>query len=340
MTDSSLPTQTRAVTLAARPKGAPSESDFEMKTLDLWELNAEQVLIKNTTMSVDPYMRGRMDDRESYIPPFEIGEPLTGGAVGEVIASRSDDLPVGTRVLHFYGWRDYVVLDAEMVTPVDTEKAPEAAYLGILGMTGLTAWVGLTVIGEFKEGDTVFVSAAAGSVGSAVGQFAKLLGAKRVIGSAGGPEKCEYATSLGFDAVIDYKKGDIAGQLAEAAPEGVDVYFDNVGGETLEAALGAMRRGGRVVMCGAISQMNTAEPAPGPRNLALAIIKGLKLQGFTIGGYQKDHQAEFYKHVLPWVAEGKVQWQTTVRHGLENAVGAFLELFSGGNTGKMVVELG
>ncbi|GAA1352637.1 NADP-dependent oxidoreductase [Falsarthrobacter nasiphocae] len=334
-----LPRTSRAVTLASRPDGLPTPADFEMKTLDLWELNAGQVLIENVVMSVDPYMRGRMDDRESYIPPFELGEPLTGGAVGRVIASRADDLPVGTHVQHFYGWRDRIVLDAEMVQPVDTDLAPAEAYLGILGMTGLTAWVGLTVIGRFEKGETVFVSAAAGAVGSAVGQIAKLLGAGRVIGSAGGREKVEYVKSLGFDAVIDYKAGDVAGQLKDAAPDGIDIYFDNVGGEHLEAALASIRKNARIVLCGAISIMNGRAGSTGIRNTAALIGKGATMQGFTVGQYQQDHQEEFYAHMAPWVSEGRIQWKTTQRHGLENAVPAFLELFEGGNTGKMVVVL-
>ncbi len=333
---STTPVSTRAVTLASRPQGAATAENFRLADVALPALQDGQALVKNTVMSVDPYMRGRMDDRESYIPPFQIGEPLTGGAVGVVVESRSEKLPVGASVLHFQGWREHAVVGVAEGTVVDTTRLPDAAYLSVLGMTGLTAWVGLTVIGQFTAGETVFVSAAAGAVGSTVGQIARQLGAKRVIGSAGGPEKVEFVKSLGFDAVIDYKAGDIQQQLAEAAPEGIDVYFDNVGGEQLEAALSLMNRGGRVAMCGVISQMNS-EPA-GPKNIALAIVKGLTLRGFTVGFHQ-EHQAEFLKHMAPWVAEGTIQWKVTERTGLDDAVPAFLDLFTGGNVGKMVVTL-
>jgi NADPH-dependent curcumin reductase CurA len=333
---STTPTTTRAVTLVSRPETAAEASNFSLTTVDLPALKEGQALVKNTVMSVDPYMRGRMDDRESYIPPFQINEPLTGGAVGFVVESRSEKLPVGASVLHFQGWREYAVVDDAAGSVVDTSQLPAAAYLSVLGMTGLTAWVGLTVIGQFKAGETVFVSAAAGAVGSTVGQIAKLLGAKRVIGSAGGPEKVEFVKSLGFDAVVDYKAGSLQKQLAEAAPEGIDVYFDNVGGEHLEAALNLMNRNGRVAMCGVISQMNGAPE--GPRNIALAIVKGLTIRGFTVGFHQ-EHQAEFIKTMAPWVAGDKIQWKVTEREGLDNAVPAFLDLFTGGNTGKMVVTL-
>ena len=333
-----IPTTTRQIVLASRPQGEPTAENFRLEDAPLPDLQDGQVLVRTSLMSVDPYMRGRMNDVKSYVPPFQVDQPLTGHAVGTVIASRSDDLPVGTEVTHFNGWREHTVLDADDATRVDTEQVGQAPYLGVLGMPGLTAYAGLFHVGEFAEGDTVFVSGAAGAVGSLVGQMAKLAGAGRVVGSAGSPEKLERLRQLGFDAVINYKDGDLDGQLREAAPDGIDLYFDNVGGDHLEAALSRMNTHGRVVMCGAISQYNASEPPPGPRNLALAIGKCLTLRGFVVGAY--DHvRAEFLQRVQPWLAHGQLDWDVTERTGLENAPDAFLELFSGGNTGKMVVRL-
>ena len=259
-----IPTTTRQIVLASRPQGEPTAENFRLEDAPLPDLQDGQVLVRTSLMSVDPYMRGRMNDVKSYVPPFQVDQPLTGHAVGTVIASRSDDLPVGTEVTHFNGWREHTVLDADDVTRVDTEQVGQAPYLGVLGMPGLTAYAGLFHVGEFAEGDTVFVSGAAGAVGSLVGQMAKLAGAGRVVGSAGSPEKLERLRQLGFDAVINYKNGDLGGQLREAAPDGIDLYFDNVGGDHLEAALSRMNTHGRVVMCGAISQYNATEPPPGP----------------------------------------------------------------------------
>lgn len=333
-----IPTTTRQVVLARRPHGEPTAQDFRLESADLPPLEGGQVLVRTTVMSVDPYMRGRMNDVKSYIPPFQIDQPLTGHAVGTVIASRSDDLPVGTDVTHFHGWREHTVLDADSAARVDLTQLPDQAYLGVLGMPGLTAYAGLFHVGEFREGDTVFVSGAAGAVGSLVGQMARLAGAGRVIGSAGSPEKLERLRELGFDAVVNYKDGHLTEQLREAAPDGIDVYYDNVGGDHLEAALSLMNTHGRVVLCGAISQYNATEPPAGPRNLALAIGKCLTLRGFVVGAYEHV-RGEFQQRVQPWLADGQLDWDVTEREGLENAPDAFLELFSGGNTGKMVVRL-
>lgn len=309
-----------------------------MVEVDLPELQDGQVLVRNDVMSVDPYMRGRMNDVKSYVPPFQIGKALEGGAVGTVIESRNDDVPVGTSVLHALGWREYAVLDAGRFQVVDTDAFPASTYLGVLGMTGLTAYAGLMAAAEFEEGDAVFVSGAAGAVGSMVGQIAKLSGASRVIGSAGTPEKVQRVLDLGFDAAFNYHDGPVRESLKQAAPDGIDVYFDNVGGDHLEAALSSLNVDGHVAMCGAIAQYNQSEPPCAPRNLALAIGKRLTLRGFVVQKYS-SMAPEFRATVGPWIAEGKIQWDETFRDGLDNAAQAFIDLLDGANTGKMVVRL-
>jgi hypothetical protein len=316
----------------------PTADNFEVVEVDLPGPAQGEVLVENTWMSVDPYMRGRMNDVRSYVKPFQIGEPLSGAAVGKVVESRSDGVPVGATVLHGLGWREHAVVPGSGATVVDTGLAPESAYLGALGMTGLTAYGGLRYAARLAEGDVVFVSGAAGAVGSLVGQIARLLGASRVVGSAGSPAKVARLLELGFDAAFDYHDGPVSARLKEVAPQGIDVYFDNVGGEHLEAAISSLRPHGRIALCGAIAQYNATEPTPGPRNLALAIGKQLSLQGFLVGAYS-DKAAEFADLMAGWLAEGAVTWDETVRDGLENAPQAFLDLLGGGNTGKMVVRL-
>ena len=323
--------------LASRPKGAPSSENFRLEEVELPQLADGQILVENTFASVDPYMRGRMNDTKSYIEPFQVDQPLTGTAVGTVTESRSEKFKVGDTVRHFAGWRTHAVLHEDQAEHIDTSIAPAEAYLGILGLTGLTAYVGLTAVGEMKQGDVVFISGAAGAVGSAAGQIAKHLGAAKVIGSAGSAEKIDYITGLGFDAAFNYKDGDVTGQLAKAAPEGVDVYFDNVGGDHLEAAIANANTFGRIAMCGAIAQYNDTEPAPGPRNLGLSIGKCLTLRGFVVGQY--SHLAEeFQEKIAPLVVNGSIRYETTVREGIDTMPKAFLELFEGGNTGKMIVK--
>lgn len=324
--------------LASRPTGTPTAENFRLETTQLPALQDGQVLVKNVVTSVDPYMRGRMNDVKSYIPPFQIDEPLTGGAIGEVIESRCVALPIGTMVSHFLGWRTHAVLSEGEATAVDTRAIAPATYLGALGMPGLTAYVGLMKVAEFKEGDVVFVSGAAGAVGQMVGQLAKHFGASRVIGSAGSPEKVQYLLDLGFDVAFNYKDGAVAEQLTAAAPGGIDVYFDNVGGDHLEAAIASLNTFGRVAMCGAIAQYNATEPTPGPRNLGLAIGKCLTLRGFVVGQYAQ-FGGEFREKVAPLLLDSSVRTDTTVRHGIQNMPSAFLELFTGGNRGKMVVEV-
>lgn len=332
------PTTTRQIVLASRPHGEPETNDFRLETAGLPELGDGEILVRNTVMSVDPYMRGRMNDVKSYVAPFQVGAPLDGGAVGEVIASRSAEVTVGSQVLHGFGWREHAILPAAAASLVDVESAPASRYLGILGMTGLTAYAGLTAVAGMREGDTVFVSGAAGAVGQAAGQIARALGAKKVIGSAGSADKVARIRELGYDEAFDYKDSPVRDGLRAAAPEGIDVYFDNVGGDHLEAAIGELRLFGRVALCGAISQYNATEPPPGPRNLALAIGKNLTLRGFIVGQYE-HLAAEYRGKAAQWLADGQLQGDETFRDGLENAPQAFIDLLGGANTGKMLVRL-
>ncbi len=328
------------VQLVARPVGWPSAADFRTVQVELAELTPGQVRVRNEFLSVDPYMRGRMNDRKSYAPPYGLGETMTGGAVGRVVASESDDVPIGSVVVHQLGWRDVAQDDATgfRVVP-EIPGVPVSAYLGVLGMTALTAYVGLREIARLAPGETVFVSGAAGAVGSMVGQIARLSGAGRVIGSAGSPEKVALLTErYGFDAAFNYKDGDVTGQLAAAAPAGIDVYFDNVGGEHLEAALDAFNDGGRAALCGAISQYNETGTSAGPRNIGNLITRGLTLQGFTVGHYTQ-HFPAFSADMAGWLTAGDVVFDETVVDGIENAVAAFLGLMRGENVGKMLVRV-
>lgn len=335
----SYPQTSREIHLASRPDGWPVDGNFRLTEVPVPALQDGQVLVRNTAMSVDPYMRGRMNDVKSYVPPFQLDQPLDGGAVGEVVESRSPDHKPGDTVLHGLGWRDYAVLDGARVRRIDTSLAPASAYLGALGLTGLTAYAGLTKVAEFKEGDAVFVSGAAGAVGSLVGQIAKALGASRVIGSAGSADKVERLLELGFDAAFNYHDAPVKDQLQAAAGEqGIDVYFDNVGGDHLEAAISVLNKYGRIAMCGAISQYNTTEKPTGPRNLALAIGKELTLRGFIASSYNQ-YADEFAGLMAGWLREGTVSYDETFVDGLENAPQAFIDLMKGVNKGKMVVRL-
>lgn len=323
--------------LASRPQGWPTPENFRTVETALADPGPGEVLVRNTFMSVDPYMRGRMNDVKSYVPPFALDAAMDGGAVGEVIASGSDDLAVGDTVLHQAGWRTHAMLPAAAARRVDVSQVPASAYLGALGMPGMTAYVGLTRIAEVKEGDTVFISGAAGAVGSAAGQMARQLGAARVIGSAGGTKKCAWLTDeLGFDVALDYKAAPIGKQLREHSP--VDVYFDNVGGDHLEAAIFAMADFGRIAACGAIAEYNAEAPSPGPRNMMMFVSKRLTLRGFIVTDHG-DAASEFYRRAGGWVADGSLTWRETVVDGLDNAVDAFLGLHRGDNTGKMLVKL-
>jgi hypothetical protein len=283
-------------------------------------------------------MRGRMNDVKSYVPPFALDAPLDGGAVGEVIASGVDSISVGDTVLHMAGWREHALLPAQAARKVDTSQVPASAYLGVLGMPGMTAYVGLTRIAELKEGDEVLISGAAGAVGSVAGQLARLLGASKVVGTAGSPEKVAWLTDeLGFDAAVNYKDGPVGRLLKEHAP--FDVYFDNVGGDHLEAAMFHLNDFGRIAACGAVAGYNEEQPVPGPRNMMMIVSKRLTLRGFIVSDHG-DLAAEFYRRAGAWVAEGKLTYRETVVDGLDNTVGAFIDLLRGGNTGKMLVRLG
>ncbi|RDI75433.1 putative NADP-dependent oxidoreductase [Gaiella occulta] len=327
-------TTSREIRLAARPVGMPQPSDFELAEVELPEPRDGEVLIRNAFVSVDPYMRGRMNDAKSYVPPFALGEPLTGGAVGQVVVSRDPRWPEGSWVAHSLGWREAAVSDGSGLLPVDPALAPVSTALGVLGMPGLTAYVGLLDIGRPQEGETVFVSGAAGAVGSVVGQIAKLKGC-RVIGSAGSPQKVAWLEDLGFDVAFDYREAD----TREMLREGIDVYFDNVGGATLEAAIGALRVRGRVVACGAISQYNAGEPAPGPRNMFMLVTKRLRMQGFIVSDHD-DRFPAFLSDMGEWLRDGRVHYRETIVEGIENAPAAFIGLLQGDNVGKMLVRVG
>jgi NADPH-dependent curcumin reductase CurA len=326
--------------LVRRPVGAPVAEDFAYEVIDLEPLENGEVRVANEFVSVDPYMRGRMNDMKSYIPPFELGKTMLGGAVGRVIESRSPNLAEGDVVEHYYGWRDVAQGNAAHFTKrAELAGLPTSVYLGALGVPALTAWIGLFVVAEMKEGDAVFVSGAAGAVGTAVGQLARLHGASRVIGSAGSQEKIDLITSrYGYDVAFNYKDGKVSRQLAAAAPDGVDVYFDNVGGDHLEAAIFSMNTGGRAAICGSISSYNAESMPPGPRNLWMLTTKSLTLRGFTIPSMMQ-YTEPFAAEVAPLVASGDFVWNETIVDGIDNALEAFHGLMRGENTGKMLVRI-
>ncbi|MEO6245030.1 MAG: NADP-dependent oxidoreductase [Opitutaceae bacterium] len=330
-------TSTREIRLVSRPSGMPTAANFTLVQTELEPLRDQEVLVRNLFMSVDPYMRGRMNAGPSYVPPFELGQPLTGGAVGEVVESRAAELKPGDAVTSNFGWREQFIAGPKELHPVSRGVQPLSAYLGALGMTGMTAWAGLQLV-EVKAGDIVYISGAAGAVGNVAGQLAKLQGC-RVIGSAGSPEKVKFLRDeCGFDGAFDYHVGPVAEQLKVEAPEGIDVYFDNVGGDTLEAALGALRLHGRIIACGGISGYNDPKPQPGPANLFNMITKRLTMKGLIVRDWL-DRRSEFEQEVGGYFKAGRLKNKETVVVGLDQAVGAFLGLFSGKNTGKMVVKL-
>lgn len=321
------------------PDGFPVADDFAWAEVDLADPVEGEIEVANLFFSVDPYMRSRMSGRSTYIDPFELGAAMTGGAVGRVMRSESPALAPGDLVLHDLGWRTAAVLSASACRKVEEVAGlSPSAYLGILGMPGQTAYAGLLRIAELQPGDVVFVSAASGAVGSAVGQFARQLGASRVIGSAGSAEKCERLVSeFGFDAAFNYRDGDVLGQLWAAAPEGIDVYFDNVGGETLQAAWTCLRDHGRVAMCGAIAEYNVG-PGSSVEPLADAIVRRLTFRGFLVFDHD-DMIPDFERNVRRWLAAGQVQhWETTFS-GIDSSIDAFLSLFTSEKLGKVVVEV-
>jgi NADPH-dependent curcumin reductase CurA len=330
-------TMSREIRLRNRPAGLPSPRDFELVAVPMPTLKAGEVLVRNLYMSVDPYMRGRMYDRPSYVPPFQIGQPLQGGAVGMVVKSNDERFKPGDLVESFNGWREAFVSPASGLNKLQPGVPPQA-YLGVLGMPGMTAYTSFHRIGAPKEGDIVFVSGAAGAVGSAVCQIAKLRGCT-VVASAGTDEKLAWLKSVGVDATVNYKKGNLLENVRAAAPKGIDIYFDNVGGEHLEVALEVARPFARFIECGMISIYNDKEPAPGPRNMSYIVGKRIKMQGFIVSDFA-DMRDQFYTEMGQWVRDGKIKWEETVENGIENAPKAFLNLFSGANTGKMLVKLG
>lgn len=328
------------VLFKARPEGWVDESHFEIVESESRAPKEGEALVRNLYLSVDPYMRGRMRDTKSYVPGFELGKPLQGGGVGQVVESRSPTLPVGAYVSGMVGWENYTTAPAEAFIQADSKLAPLSAYLGALGMPSMTAWYGMKEIGKAQPGETVVISAASGAVGQIAGQMAKMIGC-RVVGTVGSEQKLRYIVDeLGFDAGINYKTAEsLTGALEEACPEGIDVYFENVGGVHLEAALASARANGRFALCGMISQYNATGRPVGPPNLMLAVGKCLRLQGFIVSHHAHRREA-FLRDVAGWIASGQLTWKETVLDGIERAPEAFLRLFSGGNLGKMLVKLG
>ena len=328
----------REIRLVARPQGFPGEDLFEVAETSIPTPAEGQVLIRNAYFSVDPYMRPRMNDVRSYVAPFTLGEAMTGGAVGQIAVSRNSRYAEGEWVLHQLGWREWALSDGATLRRLDPSQAPLSTALGVLGMPGFTAWYGLFVLGEPKEGETVLISGAAGAVGSAAGQMAGIAGC-RVIGSAGSAEKVAWVRELGFDEAFDYREQSPRKALGEIAPDGIDIYFDNVGGDHLEAAIGALRNHGRIVACGSISRYNEAEPSPGPKNMFMVVTKRLRLQGYIISDHF-DRFGEFAREAGEWVRDGRLQYRETIVEGIQNAPHAFLGLLRGENIGKMLVKVG
>ena len=330
----------RAWHLKSRPDGLPTMDNFELVETQPAELGPDRVRVKNRWLSVDPYMRGRMNDVKSYVPPFQLGEPMDGGAIGEVVESTADGFAPGDRVLHMAGWRDEAVVPAKGLLKLPDGAGEPQQFLGILGVTGMTAWFGLLDAASAKEGDTVFVSAAAGAVGSAVVQIAKARG-MTVIGSAGGSDKCDFVRSLGADAVFDYRAGPVVKSLATAVQslgkDGIDVYFDNVGGDHLDAAFALARKDARFAICGMIEGYNQSRPTAF-RYIMRLIAMRIRMQGFIVFDYQ-PRMGEFLEAMGKLLAEGKVKARETVVEGLDAMPSAFLGLFEGKNTGKMLVKL-
>lgn len=324
--------------LASRPVGVPKESDFRLEEAPVPEPGDGECLVRASYLSVDPYMRGRISGRKSYAAPVGIGQVIVGRGVGRVIASRTSRFGVGDYVTGDFGWQEYATAAADAVRGVDPGAAPISAYLGVLGMPGLTAYYGLLKVAGVNPGETVCVSGAAGAVGSAVGQIARIHGC-RAIGIAGGPAKCGWvAGELGFDAAIDYKGQEVGAALGAACPEGVDVYFDNVGGPVTDAVFPHLNVRSRVAICGQISQYNAVEAPVGPRLLWHFIVKRIRAQGFLVFEFS-EHDAESLAQMADWVGDGRLKYTETVAEGIENAASAFIGMLGGANIGKQVVRL-
>jgi len=329
----------KQIRLASRPTGWVTSDNFALTEGAVAEPADGEVLIRNIYMSVDPYMRGRMNDVKSYVPPFQIGEVLQASVVGQVVASRYAGIAEGDHVMGMLGWENFSVCDGRLLRKLHPGLAPLSYHLGILGMPGMTAYVGLMKIAKAKPGDNVFVSAASGAVGSVVGQLAKIHGC-RVAGSAGSDEKVALLTDeFGYDGAFNYKTSkDLSASLREVLPKGIDVLFENVGGELFEAALWHMRDFGRVALCGMISNYNDEEPQPGPRGMAVIIGRRLTIQGFIVTDDPKACE-EYVVKAIQWLEEGKLKYRETIIEGVENAPEAFIDLLKGRNTGKQIVRL-
>ena len=331
-------TTTKRITLAQRPSGMPDDSTWAVEEIDLPAPSDGEFLVKVDHISLDPAMRGWLNDVRSYLPPVEIGEVMRAAVTGTVVESNHPDFAVGDAVTGTLGVTEYVLTDGSGVEKIDTSVAGPATWLGALGMPGLTAYHGLHEVGEMKEGDTVLISAAAGAVGSVAGQLAKAKGCT-VIGVAGGPEKCAWLTEIGFDEVIDYKNENVLKRLREVAPKGIDVYFDNVGGDILDAALANLRRGARVIICGAISTYNDEKLAPGPSRYMSLLVFRAKMQGFLVFDYP-DKDAAAIADMSQLIQSGKlVARETIVEGGVEDFGQTLLGLFEGRNTGKLVLKI-
>jgi NADPH-dependent curcumin reductase CurA len=326
--------------LASRPEGMVSPSNFEFRESAVPTPSDGEFLVRNLYLSLDPAMRGWMTNARSYVPPVEIGEVMRGGCTAQVVESRHPDYSVGETVLGVFGWQDYALSDGGGLMPVNKvpDGVPLTLPLGTLGLTSLTAYFGMKEVGKPAAGETVVVSGAAGATGSAAGQIAKIRGC-RVVGIAGGADKCAWLTGeLGFDGAIDYKAEKVSSRLRELCPDGIDVFFDNVGGNVLEAALSNLAMGARVVLCGAISSYNANELPPGPRNYMNLLVRRARMEGFVVFDYMARTD-EAMAELVPWVTEGKIRYREDVRDGLENAPAALLDLYSGGNTGKLIVKI-
>lgn len=331
--------QNKQVRLASRPSGWVSLENFTLTETEVGEPGPGQVLVRNVFMSVDPYMRGRMNDVKSYIPPFQVGEVLQAGVVGEVVASNFDGIAKGDHVMGMLGWENYSIADGRLLRKLPASAAPLSWHLGILGMPGMTAYVGLMKIAAAKPGDTVFVTAASGAVGSVVGQLARIHGC-RVAGTAGADAKVALLKKeFGYNAAFNYKSSkSLVASIKETCPGGIDVLFENVGGELLEAALSNMRDYGRIALCGMIADYNAKEPPPGPRGMMLMIGRRLTMRGFIVTDHP-DACEEYIAKAIAWVADGKLVYRETIAEGIENAAQAFINMLQGGNTGKQIVRL-
>ena len=326
------------IKLASRPVNYPTESDFSLVESPLPEPGEGEVLVQALWLSLDPYMRGRMRDERSYATPVELGQVMVGGVAGRIIQSRTPAFSEGEIVEGPLGWQEYAVSDGRNLRRVDLGLGPLSTALGVLGMPGMTAYFGFLNVGQPKTGDTVVVSAASGAVGQVVGQISKIMGC-RTVGLAGTPEKIDYIVNeLGFDAGINYKTENVGSALAAACPLGIDVYFDNVGGVITDAVFEQLNVGGRISICGSISQYNLDEPEPGPRNLGLLVRKQARAEGFLVSQFN-NHFEEGRQRIAGWIKDGRIKYKEDVVEGLEKAPRAFIGLMQGGNFGKLLIKV-